>query len=290
MKRSHGPKKSKPRNAVRPPGWDVPGVAYLYGDPSSSTLRVAEIAQFLRKALGFRCVVRGEFFAEHGGRDFEALARGIAGTKVRNLGHPFEESEPSYGEIQFELRLLREPTKRVPGILYDGFRYAELLRGLLPSSERSLRVLHVAFAHRLLGTFDEDGRYHARAVIASYPSVVSTSGIVEAPAKPEDYYKVKARLSMALGTVPFDAAKEPFEGQFIDYDDPRLTEVAKGYALQAAMYHVTKEAFCDLPTCRLFNAHWQAELIAAQLESGRMCARHEGTARRIRGLARGRKG
>jgi hypothetical protein len=113
---------------------------------------------------------------------------------------------------------------------------------------------------------------------------------VEAPAKPEGYYKVKARLSMALGAVPFEAAKEPFAGQFIDYDDPRLPEIAKGYALQAAMYHITKEAFCDTASCRLFNAHWQRELIHAQIESGRLCARHAEVARRIRAMAGSRRG
>jgi len=124
-------------------------------------------------------------------------------------------------------------------------------------------------------------------VICSYPSVVSTSGIVEGPAKPKEYYAVKARLSIALGAVPFEAAKQPFAGRFIDYDDPRMTEVAKGYALQAAMYHITREAFCEKPECRLFDAHWQAELIAAQIDSGRLCHRHTTIAAEIRREAAG---
>ncbi len=265
--------------------WDVPRLAALYRDPSSATLDVRELAAYLNRVLGLRCEVRDEYFVRHGGRDLESLARAIAATRVRHIQQPFEAVEPLFGEVQFELRLLEEPSKRVPGILYDAYRYTALLRSLLPPKERSLTVLHVAFQHRLLGTFEEDGRYHARAVVCGYPSVVSTSGIVEAPAKPEAYYRVKARLSLALGSVPFEAAKEPFKGQFIDYDDPRLTEVAKGYALQAAMYQVTKEAFCDDPGCRLFNAHWQSELIAAQIESGRLCPRHEAIAAEVRRVA-----
>lgn len=272
------------------PDWDIPRVVYLYGDPSASTLRAVEIAAYLQSTLGLRCEVRDEFFTNFAGGDREALARAIAATKVRHIMRPFEAMEPIYGEVQFEVRLLQDPEKRVPGILYDAFRYIAMLRDLLPRSERSLKILHIVFAHRLLGTLEEDGRYHARAVVCAFPSVISTSGLVEAPAKPEAYYKVKARLSMALGSVPFDAAKEPFAGQFIDYDDPRLTEVAKGYALQCAMYHITKEAFCGDPTCRLFNAHWQSELIAAQLESGRLCERHADVARRIRRAGGKRKG
>ncbi len=281
MARSRSPARGRAPKAP-PPEWDVPRVVYVYEDPSSRTLDADEVAAYLKEVLDLRTEVRHEFLVHHGGRDLGALARAIAATRVRHIQRPFEAVEPLYGEVQFERRLLEEPAKRVPGILYDAYRYTAVMAGLLPPSERSLRVLHIAFQHRLLGTFDEDGRYHARSVVCGYPSVVSTSGIVEAPAKPKEYYTVKARLSMALGAVPFEAAKEPFKGQFIDYDDPRLTEVAKGYALQAAMYHVTKEAFCDDPTCRLFNAHWQAELIRAQIVLGRLCARHRAVAARIR--------
>lgn len=282
MARAKAHPRRKPAISEEDPNWDVPRIAYLYRDPSSSTLRVNVIATYLGEVLGLRCEVRDEFFVHHGRADPEGLARAIAATRVRHIQRPFEAVEPLYGEVQFELRLLEEPAKRVPGILYDAYRYMAVMAGLLPAGERSLQVLHIAFQHRLLGTFDEDGRYHARSVMGGYPSIVSTSGIVEAPAKPEAYYRVKARLSIALGSVPFEAAKEPFKGRFIDYDDQRLTEVAKGYALQAAMYHVTKEAFCDDPTCRLFNAHWQAELIRAQIASGRLCARHRAMAARIR--------
>ena len=262
--------------------WDIPRIAYVYADPTAATLKVQEVADYLQEKLGIPCEIREDFFSVHGGDDLEALARAIAATRVRNIMRPFQPMEPVYGETQFELRLLEEPTKRVPGILYDGYRYLAVMRDLLPPKERTLQVLHIAFEHRILGTFDEDGRYHARAVVCGYPSVVSTSGIVEAPAKPKEYYRVKAQLSIALGAIPFDAAKEPFKGQFIDYDDPSLTEVAKGYALQAAMYHITKEAFCADPDCRLFNAHWQSELLRAQIQSGRLCSLHARKARAIR--------
>ncbi|MGI0150266.1 MAG: DUF6775 family putative metallopeptidase, partial [Thermoplasmata archaeon] len=85
-------------------------------------------------------------------------------------------------------------------------------------------------------------------------------------------------------SVPFEAAKEPFKGQFLDYDDDWLTEVAKGYALQCAMYHITKEPFCDDLACRLFNAHWQSEMLAAQIESGKLCHHHAAFADRIRAV------
>jgi hypothetical protein len=54
--------------------------------------------------------------------------------------------------------------------------------------------------------------------------------------------------------------------------------------MQAVVYLVSGEAFCDDPECRLFNAHWQAELIRAQLTGEReYCARHENLLGGLRG-------
>lgn len=270
---------------MKPTTLIVPQSVHLYRDPSSPTLDVDAVAAFLQDLLGLPCTVHEEFFERFGGKDLEVLASRIASTKIRDLARPFVPTEPLFGEIQFELRLLQDPSKRIPGILYDAFEYEALLRDHLPAKERTLRRIQIVFTHRLLGTFDEDGRYHARSVVCGYPSIVSTSGIVEGPAKPEAYYRIKAQLATALGAVPFEAAKEPFLGQFIDYDDTRFTEVAKGFALQCAMYHISGVAFCDDASCRLFNAHWQSEVIAAQLESGHLCDEHADLTRQIREAA-----
>lgn len=264
--------------------WNLPEVVYLYRDPSCASLRVKEISAFLGRVLGLRSNVRDEFFVHHQGKDPEDFARRLAATRVRDITRPIQAHEPLFGEIQFERNLLFDPKKRVPAILYDAFEYLNLAKSLLPREESSLRTLHLAFIHRLIGTFGDDGRYHARTVVCGFPCVVSTSGLVEAPAKPAGYYKLKAELALAVGGVPFEAAKAPFEGQFLDYDDERMTEVAKGYALQAAMYHIAKEAFCDDPRCRLFDAHTQSELLAAQIASGKLCTDHAELAKRIRRL------
>ena len=44
--------------------------------------------------------------------------------------------------------------------------------------------------------------------------------------------------------------------------------------MQAVFFAITGNAFCDDPCCRLFNAHWQAEMLAAQLEGPDYCASH----------------
>ena len=72
-------------------------------------------------------------------------------------------------------------------------------------------------------------------------------------------------------------AKQAFAGDIMAYGDPRMTEVAKGYMMQAVIYMATGEPFCSDASCRLFNAHWQKELIAAQLGQGpEFCPYHAG--------------
>ncbi len=253
----------------------VPERILLYDDPSSPALDLEEIRSYLHENTGASVESRPEFFSHQRGEDLEALARSVTKTRVRNPRGEPEEFEPLLGEVDFELRMLRDPRKRLPGILYDGFRFQNALRALLAQEERSWRTMHLAFTSRLVGTFDPADRlYHARVIVCGYPSIISTSGLVEGPAKPREFYLVRRGYS-ALGlTPPTDTLKEELRGRFIDYDDERTTEVLKGYVLQAFFYHATGDPFCSNPDCRLFNAHWQEEMIQSQLSSGELCEQH----------------
>jgi hypothetical protein len=234
----------------------------------------------VRETLGLKTLVRKDFLEYHGrGED---LANRVARTKARYVAKAWESFDPVYGEVQFEKRLLRDPGKRAPGVLYDGHQMMRLFADLLPPKERTLRTAHVAFTSRLFGTWEADGRYHARVVVAGYPILLSDTGIVEGPAKPKEYYLLKRKSLDASGSIPYEAIKQPFAGRFVDYDDPRLTEVMKGYVLQGLFHHLTGEAFCDDASCLLYDAHWQSEVLAAQLESGRLCTRHAGIAKTVR--------
>jgi len=106
--------------------------------------------------------------------------------------------------------------------------------------------------------------------------MISIPGIVEAPAKPREFYLMKQRLEMeGSGELMMEQVKSYFKGRFIDYEDPRTADVIQGLALQAVVFHLTLEPFCQDKTCRLFNAHWQADLIRTQIESPRFCSKHE---------------
>ncbi len=247
---------------------------HLYEDPSSKTLDLREIARYLEEKLGkISIYVRKPFLSKiSGGED---LALGLARTKVRDLVDPDVSFEPLLGEIEFEKKLLRDPSLRISGVLYDGFKLQAVLRRLLARGEADIGHAHIVFTNRLFGTFDEsDRRYHARVSLYGFPSLISTTGVVEAPAKPKEFYALKQRFAALGGPVPLEELKEKFRGRFIDYDDERLTEVMKGYVMQALFYHLFGEPFCDNKRCRLVNAHWQEEVLEAQLSQPEFCGHH----------------
>ncbi len=217
--------------------------------------------------------VRDSFIRYHLGAPTDealsTLAQGFARAKVRNPSSQVQDFPPLPGEVEYERRRIADQGKKAWGLLYDGYELIGILQSLLPHLERNLsQHIHVVFTNQLFGTWDEsDQRYHARVSVYGFPSILSTTGIVEAPAKPREYYFLKQQYA-ALGMHDAAAAAlDPqFHGQFIDHEDQRLTEVMKGYVMQAILYHLCGEPFCNDTSCRLYNAHWQQEVIKAQVE------------------------
>ena len=260
-----------------------PAYIHLYNDGASETLNFPELVTYLQGLFPNTEIDTREDFYTHfckipDEKSEEQMAHQIAGIRIRNLNQANSFSKPLPGEIDFEKKGIKKPQTRPFGILYDGFELSLLLQKPISPVEFSAKHLHIVFTNRLFGTFNpDDHRYHARVSINSYPCIISTTGIIEAPAKPKEFYILKQRLSY-LG--PSDAVmielKERFRGRFIDHEDERLTEVMKGYIMQSWFYQVTGEAFCPNKNCRLFNAHWQEELIHAQLKAGpEFCPHHE---------------
>lgn len=262
---------------------------HLYEDPSTKPLDLLEIVRYLQSKFGEISVdVRKPFITVSSEDVAETLARKLAGTKVRDPANPNVCFEPLPGEIDFERKLLRNPGLKLTGILYDGFRLQAVLRELLPEEEFTIEHAHIVFTNRLFGTWDGgDGRYHARVSVYGFPSLLSTTGIVEAPAKPKEYYALKQQYAALGGPIPLEELKEKFRGRFIDYDDERLTEVMKGYVTQALFYHLTLDPFCDDKTCRLFNAHWQEGVLEAQLKEPEFCERHRREIEKFKLASRG---
>ena len=64
--------------------------------------------------------------------------------------------------------------------------------------------------------------------------------------------------------------------KYLDYGDYRINFAAVGYALQSLFFFLTEgNPFCNDFNCRLYNAHWQEELIHSQIQNRRLCKEHD---------------
>lgn len=202
----------------------------------------------------------------------------IEHAKIADIKQPFEK-QPNYEQDSKKKMIPMITTTTIP--LYDGFVMQKKLAEIIPDVEISLAHIHIIFTSLLTCTFSEDDwRYHGRAVICGTPSIVSTTGIVEALAKPREFY-----LAQLLGGIAEDndyMVKKKFAGRFIDYnDEDKITAASINYALQAIFFFITSgEPFCNNKDCRLLNAHWQEDLIHT-IEKRTLCSHHRNLANKL---------
>lgn len=255
----------------------MPNVICLYDGVDVEHVNLQLIADYLGQWFnGDRIEIRSELFRYHlgvSGRTDEqfinSLAERLCAARIKDPSQRVEAGVCASGELAQERKWLLEgggPSD----MFYDGLAWQGVCLDLIGDEESSAKFLHIAFTNRLLGSWDKkDRRYHGRAGIYAMPCLISTTGIVEGPAKPREYYfRLMAGLDEQL-------AKEGLEERFVDYGDRRLTELLKGYTMQAVFYHLLAEPFCEDRDCRLFNAHWQEEMIRAQLgTAAEFCAKH----------------
>ena len=228
----------------------------LYNEPTVPEIQLKRLEKFLIETFPVKIEIRGNIFSD---ASDEALEK-IANTRIFDLKKPFEK----------QTKYTSENNKM---ILYDGFEFHKIVTELIPINENKIDILHIIFTNKLTCTFDEnDFRYHARSLIGSNPAIISTTGMIEAPAKPKQYY---LDLMTNFSEERIDKVKKKYKGQFLEEHDLRLSEIAEGYLLQAIMYYETGDAFCEDGDCRLFNAHWQKDLFHSQIDNKNLCKKHQ---------------
>ncbi|MBM4038519.1 MAG: hypothetical protein FJ290_08390 [Planctomycetes bacterium] len=248
----------------------------LYDGVGQPWFATAAVSDYLARWLPWLEVeVRPSLFAHalgeaRGPEALAGLAEDLCQARVRDPWRQVAEQtrHPLRPELDYETRLLTGAARPSDGVLYDGAELQRLAFNVLPEAERHLWALHIWITERLIATWDEDDhRYHARVSLYGFPAVLSTSGMVEAPAREREHY-----LARRLG-VPMSVPDVP---DHLRHEDPRTADVAKGYAMQAVFYALTGEPFCPEARCRLFNAHWQSEMLAAQVhrDGSDYCPRH----------------
>jgi hypothetical protein len=190
--------------------------------------------------------------------------------RIADIKQPFEKQQSNHEQDSMTMMTIS---------LYDGFVMQKIFAEMIPTAELSLAHIHITFTGLLTCTFTEDDwRYHGRAVICGTPSIISTTGIVEALAKPREFYLAH------LGGMAADngSLKKKFVGRFIDYDDEeKITAACINYALQSIFFFITSgEPFCSNKDCRLFNSHWQEELMHT-IEKRTLCSHHRNLANKL---------
>jgi len=203
-------------------------------------------------------------------KSVDELALRLASARVKDPTSPLQAFEPMFGEVDYERRVL-EGDARAGGIVYHGAKLEEIFSSILgPRTEFS--TASIVLTDRLVSTFSRDDlRQHLRTVVFGFPSVISIPGIIEAPAKPREYYVLKQQL----GEMSAARLKSAMKGRFIDYeDDKAIADVLEGLLLQCVLFHLTLEPFCRNKGCRMFNAHWQEDLIHSQVTSKKFCKKH----------------
>ena len=187
----------------------------------------------------------------------------------------------NFGSIAVRLIKIKEETVVTEGLLFWFLGTQRNFKKLRYANAKD--SCQIILTKKLFATFDPDKRPHIRAAIFGYPCIISTSGIVEGPAKPKEFYLYKQKYTQ-LGVWEAEEVKTKikFKGRFIDYGDKRTNEVLKGYIAQSLFFYFTGEPFCQKRGCRLFNAHWQEDLIYSQIRIGKFCLRHSRLLRQIK--------
>ena len=246
----------------------------MYDEPAVSEIQLERLVDFLKQTFPAQ-VEKRENILNYSKND---TAQKIASCRIFNLIKPFERHIPNIDEIRFEQENIIDTTKTENIIMYDGFELQKILTELIP--DRDSDSFHIFFTNKLTCTYDySDYRYHGRALIGANPSIISTTGIIEAPAKPREYYlELMANYTQGIN---IDIIKQKYKGTYLEYKDSRLSKIIEGYLLQAIFYYETAEPFCDKPECRLFNAHWQKDLIYSQIEKRQLCDSHKRILKRL---------
>jgi hypothetical protein len=259
--------------------YHIPACIDLYEEGDLRGLNLQNLGRYIAEKTGIPFRNQGNIYKRYSEERLEAVAKELARIKVKDPGERFALEVPLQAEIDYERRRVRSPGWKVFGILYEGVLYQRIVSDLIFDDEIASDRCSILFTNQLFGTWDRDNRrYHARVSLYGFPSVISVVGLVEAPARPKEFY-----LRKQMGT-PVELLKEEYQGRFLDHGDLRMTEVLKGYAMHALLFHLTGDPFCEDRDCRLFNSHWQEEVLHSQMDGQyEYCPRHEDFLKELKG-------
>jgi hypothetical protein len=266
------PSKSSRRKSSR--GKSIRSLSIVCESPANMPLVRDAVALLKERIKPIRVKIQKENFSGESA-DLDAISSDFVKLRIIDPANRDARAIDSFALRDFEKRILCG-ISRARGVPYEGAGLMKLYQRLIGTTCAIPEEVVIVLTDRLIMTWsDDDLRFHARVAVFGFPSIISTSGMVEAPARPREYYLVKQALSIkGVGNLEPILAKQ-FEGRYLEQDDDRTKLILRGYLLQCLFYAHNIQPFCKDKDCALFNAHWQEEMIHAQVESGKLCAKHE---------------
>ncbi len=245
---------------------------YLYDDPDAQGLDIDYLAGYLASELtACKVGVRTDFITHHLG-NMPAEKRDGA---TAQLSQDLEDADP-VSRISGEDLLFEHVLEQADAHDYYLFRPLQrALRALIPQEEAGLDHLHIVFTAHLLAEIEQPLNLHPRMAALGAPSVLSTSGLVEVPDRPKEYHFKRMQYATFGADDHLPDLAEDFADRALGYGDPRLNDVLRGYMLMAVIYRATGDGPCDIPTCPLYPADTQVDVLDAQLgHESAMCPHH----------------
>jgi len=255
----------------------------LFTDYPSNSLSIDQLKSNLNN-LGFSIISRGNIYDFLDLDEYELIniSSIFAQTLITDISEEITNLSNPINEASKQHVLLRGSNKNHK-TLYDGFWLQRIFHNILFNKipeECTDQHLHIIITSRLICTY-EVKRYHARVVLTGCPALISTSGIVEAPARPREYYLLKA--SFLQSGKDLEELDEIYKGKFIKYDDERITDIVSSYIFQPILYKFSGTSFCEDDSCCQYNSHWHEEVIRLQ-QKGRFCSNCKSMLDSIRNL------
>lgn len=242
---------------------------FLYTDYEVDAEQLKKYADFFQSNFGFS--LHHFYLQDYLGSEEKIafVAERLARIKVININKNQLNENLFPIEIEYEKKSIMQKGLSSQS-LYDGYEFQHLLRNAFPDLFTSDFNLNIVLINRKILTFIEEKRYHLRTIILGYPCIISQIGLIEAPAKPREYYILKtAGLNNELSKW-----LEENRERYLTYEDDRLPEVIKGYMVQCLFYWINKEInYCQNVNCTLYNSHWQEEVLKAQYNH-MLCEEH----------------
>lgn len=256
----------------------IPNSFNLYEEGDLSVININGVKDYLKEITAIKVSVCGNIYNGLSEKQIESIAQKIARLRIKDPMKRALSNKIFDTEVNYEKERIKDPTWKTFGILYEGLLYQQVMSGFILEGILNEQFCTVLLTNQLIGTWDQNSlRYHIRTSIYGFPHIISIPGLVMGPAKPREFY-----LKRQMG-VTMELLIEEYKGKFLEHGDWRMTEILKGYIIQAFFYHLTGNPFCEDRNCRLFNSHWQEEMIHAQLGGTyEFCPRHEEILNRVR--------